>query len=224
MFKSLSTTVVVAFALAAPAAAATLNGTFDISIYQRDNTNATQAAATQANLIAATAFETITYTGDLSFGTFLNSGPTEDDTTIGSWLASGGGIVSGLSLLTAGRQLSTDDINTTPATARTTYFDIVGIFSQGFDSVIAHDDGISVFDDGSEIANSQAPTNVRNTNVGGFNGGQFRIIYAATNGDPSVLRVTGDNLPSTVPVPAALPLLLVGLGGFAALRRRRAKA
>ncbi|WP_438955283.1 VPLPA-CTERM sorting domain-containing protein [Cognatiyoonia sp.] len=43
------------------------------------------------------------------------------------------------------------------------------------------------------------------------------MIYVATNRDPSILNVGLE----PVPLPAGLPLLLAGLGGFALVRRRQ---
>ena len=168
-------------------------------------------------LLPQTFLQTITYTGALDFATSIGS-----STTIGSWLATGAGVVSGLTGGTSGTQLSSADINA--GTATTTFFDIVGVFAQGFNSIVRHDDGITAFDDGTQIASSANPTTVVDTAVNGFNGGTWRLIYAATNSDPSILRVTGDRLPSTVPVPAAGFLLFGALGGLAALRRRKSMA
>ena len=207
---------VLALALSAGAAsAATLSGTFSINIYQTVGANAAQSAATVANLAASTFLDSIVYNGDLNFATSVG-----DTTTIGSWLATGvGGTVFGLDPLVAALQQSKGNITNTTAT--TTFYDIVGVFTSGFNSVIRHDDGISVFDDGNALFASAAPTAVTTSNVNGFNGGTWRLIYAATNSDPSVMRVTGDNLPSAVPVPAAGLLLLGALGGLALLRRRK---
>jgi hypothetical protein len=203
---------------AAPAVdAATLNGTFTIDIYHRLNATAAESAASVGNLDAGEKVDTITYTGDLSFATSVGS-----STTIGSWLATGLGTVTGLDLVTAGLQLSKANIDDGSAT--TTFFDIVGVFASGFNSIVRHDDGITAFDDGAQLATSAEPTTVINTAVNGFDGGVWRLIYAATNSDPSILQVTGDNLPSTVPVPAAGFLLFGALGGLAALRRRKSLA
>lgn len=218
MFKALSAAAIAAITFIAPASAATLSGTFTIDIYHRINANSAQSAATQGNLNPAEFLQTVSYTGDLDFLTNIGNA-----TTIGSWLATGvNGVVTGLSAATSAIQLSSADINN--GTAITTFFDITASFASGFNSIIRHDDGISVFDDGSQIATSSNPTVAIDTAVDGFNGGKWRLIYAATNSDPSVLKVTGDNLPATVPLPAGLPLLLAGLGGLAVLRRRSKKA
>lgn len=197
-------------------AASILSGTFKIDIYSTDaGGSRAKASATEANINNfAGPTDTITYTGALNFGTFDG----KDRTTIGSWLATGGGSISGLSAATAGLQLSA------PTFARTTFFDIRSFFSTGFDSVVRHDDGMTFFqNDGSVLKASSAPTTAKNTTVNGFNGGDFRLIYVATNGDPSVLKVTGDDLPvgGQVPLPAGLPLLLSGLVGMGLIARRR---
>lgn len=217
MFRALSAAAIAAITFIAPASAATLGGTFIVDIYHRTGASSAESAATIANLAASTKVDSIVYNGDLDFST-----TGANTTTIGDWLATAGGTIFGLDPLAAALQLSSPNINTSSAV--TTFFDITATFLTGFDSVIRHDDGISVFDDGTEIANSANPTTVQNTSVNGFNGGTWRLIYAATNGNPSILKVTGDKLPSPVPLPAGLPLLLAGLGGLAVLRRRSKKA
>ncbi|WP_162933006.1 VPLPA-CTERM sorting domain-containing protein [Roseovarius sp. EL26] len=218
MYKTIAAIAVATATFASAASAATLSGTFSIDIYQRTNVDAAGASATLANVAAAGAkLDTITYTGDIDFGTFNGS----DSTTIGQWLATGvNGSVLGLSAATSILQLSKPDIGSNSATA--TFFDITATFASAFDSVIRHDDGITLFDDGVQRVTSSAPTVVKNTfadGVNAFDGGEWRLLYVATNGDPSVLKVTGDNVP-TIPLPAGLPLMFAGLGGLALLRRR----
>ncbi|GIT88534.1 VPLPA-CTERM sorting domain-containing protein [Roseobacter sp. OBYS 0001] len=214
--KSIIAAAIVSVGFVAQATAATLNGTFTIDIYQGTGLNSAQSSALKSNLGGSnsTLLDTITYTGDLDFST--NNGTA---TTIESWLNTGGGTYT-LNNPIGGLTLSEPSISN--GTARTTWFDIFGVFASGFDSMISHDDGISVFDDGVEIAEKSAPTTVVDTAALGFNGGEWNLLYAATNSDPSVLKVTGDSLPSTVPLPAGLPLLLAGLGTFAWMRRRKA--
>ncbi len=219
--KSIIAAAIVSVGFVAQATAATLNGTFTIDIYQGTGLNSAQSQAVKSNLDINSGpgvlLETITYTGDLEFGT--NNGTA---TTIGSWLATGVNGSYTVSATTAALQLSKGNINSNPGTATTTWFDIFGTFSSGFNSMVTHDDGVSVFDDGTQIAATVGPTVQTNTTANGFNGGEWNLLYAATNSDPSVLKVTGDSLPSTVPLPAGLPLLLAGLGTFAWMRRRKA--
>ncbi len=214
MLKTLVSAAIIAVTVTGAASAATLNGIFSVDIYHRTGANTAQSAANEANLAGSTFLQTITYKGDLDFKT--NNGNLS---TIGDWLATGfNGVVTGLNALTAGTQLSASNINN--GSAVTTFFDFTATFLSGFDSIIRHDDGITVFDDGTQLATSANPTTVIDTIVNGFDGGTFRLIYAATNNDPSILKVTGDNLPAPVPLPAGMPLILAGLGGLAMLRKR----
>ena len=212
---------VAAIMLSGAASAATLTGTFSIDIYQTLNATTQQSRANEADGLSASTFlDSITYNGALDFGTYDSS----DSTTIGDWLASGGGTIWSLEDSTRDLQQSKPDIGSGSAT--TTFYDITGVFDlgAGFDSVIRHDDGFSTYDDGAFLAAYSNPTGVRNTDSDGFDGGVWRMIYSATNGDPSVLKVTGDNLPSPVPVPAAGFLLVGALGGLGFAGRRRRKA
>lgn len=221
MFKTIAV-ITAAFLVAGTADAIPLSNTFTIDIYQHVGANGAQSQATEANLTAAgtTYLETITYTGDLWFET----SDLTDATTIDDWLSTGGGSYT-ISAATGGRQLSKPFYG--DGTATTTFFNIVGTFINvvdgTFDALIAHDDGISVFGNGVLLGAKLGPTAEVNTLITGFHGGEFRLIYAATNGDPSVLRV--NSLPVVVegqlPVPAGLPLLATALAGISFLRRRR---
>lgn len=220
MKKTIGLAVLAAVAISTSANAASfLSGTFTIDIYNY-NSSGVQANsdATLANLgsVAGTKDATVTYTGALDFR--IPSG-NSGTTTIADWFDSGTGTVTGLTSAVGDLTLST------PTFQNTTMFDIVGIFAPdaAFTASIQHDDGVTVLDDGLEVAASAAPTQEKTTGFS-FNGGELRLIYVAANGNPSVLEVTGDDLPTTVPLPAGLPLLLAGLGGFAVLRRRKAAA
>jgi hypothetical protein len=215
--KFLSVAALIATLVAGAAQAATLTGTFNITAYNYDsqgnNANSYASAAvlstigSRANLVS----DSFTYTGALSFGT-----PAQQ--TVGAWLGTGGGTVTGLDATLAGRQLSSGHYRST------TFFVITAAFVDGFNATITHDDGISVFDDGVAIRTRPAPTTAVNTVANGFNGGAWSLYYVAANGNPSILVVDADRQPTPVPVPAALPLLAAGLGAFAFFRRRAARA
>lgn len=208
--------IAASIAFAGAAGAATLNGLFSVQVAQITGANSSQSEATAANFGAALAggvSDVFTYNGDLSFATSNSN----DSTTIASWLATGTpGGVSGLDSTIGALQLSKPNINSNPGSATTTFFLFTLAPLNAADFSITHDDGIALFDDDTRIGGFNGPNGQRTTAVNGFDGGQFDLLYVATNGDPSILKV--DMTP--VPVPASLPLLLAGLGGFAFLRRR----
>lgn len=213
--KFLSIAALVAGLAGGAAHAATLTGTFNITAYNYDslgndaNSYASSGVLANIGARANVISDTFTYTGALSFGT-----PAQQ--TVGTWLGTGGGTVSGLDTALAGRTLSSSGYRST------TFFVITAAFATGFNATINHDDGVSVFDDGAQIATYAQPTTERTTIANGFNGGAWSLFYVAANGNPSILRVNADVQPTPVPVPAALPLLAVGLGALSVLRRRAA--
>lgn len=217
MMKTFSAAIVAAVALAGTAGAATMTGLFDVSVVQATNATSSESKATDTNFFNAISashntFDTFSYDGALDFGTYDTA---NDATTILQWLNSGGGTVSGLDATIGGLQLSKPDINANPGTATSTFFLFIMRGLGAADFLVDHDDGMAIFDV-SRIGGFDGPNTQRTTKVTGFDGGLFQVLYVATNGDPSVLKV--DMTP--VPVPASLPLLLAGVGGFAFLRRR----
>ena len=142
-----------------------------------------------------------------------------DSTTIAQFLASAGGIVSGLDAGFGARQLSAPNIRKGTATTTIFHFVMQTAAAAG-DLLFTHDDGIRVFEDGTQIGAYRNPTSQRDTEIAGFGGGQLSFFYVATNGDPSVLRASV----SPVPLPASLSFLLAGFGGLALLRRRNKTA
>ncbi len=207
--------------LVGSAHAATITGTFNVQAVNITNRTSAQSQATLANFNTALltgVSDIFTYVGTLKFSTKVGN-----STTVASWLATGvanspGGSVSGLDPILAGKQLSKGNINN--GTATTTFFMFTAKSYVGAaDFKVEHDDGIALYDDNTRIGGFLGPNSVRTTNVPGFNGGKFSLLYVATNSDPSILKV--DMTPAPVPLPAAFPLLAAGLGGLALVRRRR---
>ena len=152
----------------------------------------------------------------MDFGTFNGN----DSTTIEQFLATGGGVVSGLDMGFGGTQLSAPNINN--ASAETTFFmfELVSTDLGAGDFTVTHDDGFLLFENGSAVDGVVGPTGQQTNTVTGFGGGTFSLLYVATNGNPSVLNVDTNAAP--VPVPASLPLLAAGFGGLFWMRRRKA--
>jgi hypothetical protein len=162
-----------------------LEGTFTIDIYNGDGGGSEGGNRVQAlesnELITGEPLATVTYVGPLDFG--LGAGGAD---TIGAFFASGSGTFSGLDEGTAALTLSS------PTFAATTVFDIT--FAEGAisDGNIVHDDGIGLYVDKELITDpaDAAPATEASTDFGSP-AGQYRLIYVAANGNPSILRVTG---------------------------------
>lgn len=251
MKKPFITSVIASVLMASAASAATISGSWNVTAVNVMNADKESSKATYANLSAAYAaavggdddyaYDTFDYTGDLSFGTFDGS----DQTTIEMWLDTGvNGSVTGLDDDFGDLQLSKPNIKKGTATTTFFYFFDIGegkggpIIDDEFLQLaktaepsetdlpaceaseggsyaastlrITHDDGVYVCGAGGFAG----PNGKRITNVE-YGGGFFDMIYVATNGDPSILNV------EAVPLPAGMPLLLAGLGGFAFMRRRQ---
>jgi hypothetical protein len=211
----------VAFALAlgiGGAAKAALTGTFSVDIYNYN------AGGTESNA-DATEGNVTTYAGSKLGGTFTYTGALDFHTppliNIDDFLASGGGT---LTESNAGDLLLLD----TPASASgfttTTLYVFTWTATQGItNGSILHDDGISLFDDGTLItaASAAEPTTEANTSfLDVAAGSSMKLIYSAANNNPETLKVTG-----VVPIPGAVWLFgsaMLGLLGVG--YRRRAAA
>jgi len=207
--------------MAAPAGAATLTGTFDVIAYNATGMNSVDSQATMANFNDVTSnaatytTDTFTWTGSLDFATSDGT----DATTVGDWLSTGSGSPSGLEASFADTQLSSPNINNGSAITTFFLFTLQAVIAAA-DFTITHDDGVGVYGDGDLIGESVGPNSKKTTYIPGYSGDNLQFLYVATNGDPSILNVEY----TPVPVPAALPLMVGGLGllGFAARRKRKA--
>jgi hypothetical protein len=193
------------------AQAATVSGTFTIDVYHYDSGgDQNKAYATAGNVAdhSADLVATVTYTGALDFLSHDQS----SSPTISSFLTSNGGSIVSVTNVAG---LGLGNLLSSGSYRATTLFDIkADAFDRILDGtgVIHHDDGITFYDDGGATGSYPQPTTQVATNYT-FNGGQFRLVYAAANGDPSVLNVEG----TVVPLPATALLLLSGLAGLLAM-------
>ncbi len=202
--------VVLATALVQGTAQASLyTGTFNVSVYNGSGGDAENAPASQANsanpLLGGLALYTGTYTGAINF----NTNGTDN---ILAFFTSGGGFLSG----------DTSALNI-PMSASgfslATVVDITWTYGGALSGTINHDDGVTLYDNNVAVtpADAAKPTTLDATAFSAGGGGDYRLIYVATNGDPSILNV------EVVPEASAVIVwTLLGLtaSGVAAYRRK----
>lgn len=226
---SLLAAAAAAVVFALPSGAATLSGVFEIDIYSYDSGgSSSKAAATLANVSAnAGNFAgTITYRGALDFRIDTRRGPEGGTPLITQFLDTGSGSYTVDQGDISGLILSSGGGSNDPRFGQTTLFDIVARsldtpFTRGFSGEIAHDDGITVLQDGRVIAGYSRPTWERRTSYS-FDGNEFRLLYTSANGDPSLLEVGA--APAPIPLPAPALMLLTACCGLGLLARWRTVA
>jgi hypothetical protein len=223
--KKLLAMAAIAMALTTGSApAATLSGQFQVIAANVTNLNSAQSQATFDNVTAALgrklgdgdedyAVTVFGYDGALDFRV---GGPQNASQTIADWLGTGTGDLFGLSDTFGSRQLSEANINDGSAITTFFLFSLVAGTTAG-DFEITHDDGVAVFDDTVLLGGNVGPTGETFTLVEGYDGGTLEFLYVATNGNPSIFEVEAN----PIPLPAALPMLLAGLGLAGWVGRRR---
>jgi hypothetical protein len=184
----------------AEAQSSPVDSKYTITIYQTTGatlTNAQGKADTNNPALRGTALAIVTYDGLLNFDLGRTKiGPN----TIGGFLATGTGTLSGLDSTTAGRLLSGGPSNLA------TVLDIT--FSAGAISggSIEHDDGVSLYQGARTLLSSPAPTSPRFNNFSSSTGGSYRLIYVAGFGLPEVLIMTGMVQPDFVDFSCSIDL------------------
>ncbi len=217
------------------AQAATVTGSFSVSIYQSSgNTGANTAAikllannqADTGNPMLGGGFliDTGSYLGDIDFLT------TGGSSSIGDFLASAGGAPSGFLPGTLTTTLSSSGVGG-GATGITTLFVFTGTTAGAIVGGVTHDDGASIWvpSSASYALHAPVPTGAVLDGYSSIAASTlFEIYYVAANGDPEQLQMTSSsNAQIVTPLPATVWLfgsVLAGSGLFVSRRRKRKSA
>ena len=183
-----------------------LQGNYHIVIYNGEGGGSAGSANSQAldgnPLLGGSPVATLNCVGALNFGV-PRTPPQESDLTIGGFLDSGASsanctVVSSVAGF-RGTILSSGDGSDNPPFQRSSVFDITFTASAIPDGLIRHDDGVGLYV-GEDLLTpgATAPTIAVNTSFDSRsetlpNGAlrNYRLIYVAANGNPSILRVWG---------------------------------
>ncbi len=191
-----------------------------------------QTLPTATPFTGATATASFSYTGPINFSNSAaqNSGPTGDlnsdffgANVSGITLFSGSGSVAGIAdFSTLPKFLASSGSAANYQYGSLYSFDL-GILPVNTTLTITHDDGVSVFQNGSQVGPTVVgPTTVTTDTVTLTATGDTLIWYSRQNGTPSILQLQIDS-PQTVPEPTSIALLCGGLISLGVFRRRTSR-
>lgn len=189
-----------------------VTGTYTMDIWNgTPNGVASTLTASLAAQPTGNPFAVVSYTGPIDF---INNNPQSGPNTFADWFganASGLTHVSGVSLST----LLATTMSSAPLNSLSTYIDIQGTIVAHANAVgtISHDDGASLYLNGSTTAaiSSPNPTN-QIASSGALTEGvdTFKLTYVEANGAPADLTFTATN----VPEPSSFAMLGTALLGL----------
>jgi hypothetical protein len=218
-------------AVAAPASAAVLSGTFQVTV----STGLTNGAGIDTATFKGfsgdnTASATFTYTGPIDFSNeAAQSGVNGDKNAAFGFNAGNISNYSGKGTLTYDNKQVADFTSTNgfiqssgSASGQpyaTFYTFALGNIAAGTTLTLTHDDGAALFQNGARVGSTvSGPTGKVTENVLFTNSGLTTLTYSRQNSTPSILTV------SAVPEPATWAMMLVGFGMVGAVARRRKAA